>query len=222
VEQPRVGERAAEAAERARLTFRRLAGLDRSGPPPPETRKGAPLRPWTVPNAIGYVRLALLPVFLVLAFRADGHSTLATIIFALVAWSDYFDGIAARVTGQYSRLGTLMDPVIDRLLTFSGALVCFWFELLPRWALVVLAVREAFVFGLARYGLRHGADIKVNWLGRAGVWPVFSALFFALAGLQTIAEVCLYVGLVLVVGSAVQYFREGLRLRREAQPSTRA
>ena len=221
MEQPRVGERAAEAAERARLTFRRLAGLDRSGPPPPETRKGAPLRPWTVPNAIGYVRLALLPVFLVLAFRADGHSTLGTIIFALVAWSDYFDGIAARVTGQYSRLGTLMDPVIDRLLTFSGALVCFWFELLPRWALVVLAVREAFVFGLARYGLGHGADIKVNWLGRAGVWPVFSALFFAMAGLETVAEICLYVGLVLVLGSAVQYWREGQRLRR-AQPSTRA
>jgi cardiolipin synthase len=221
VEQPRVGERAADAAERARLTFRRLSGLDRSGPPPPETRKGAPLRPWTIPNLIGYIRLALLPVFVVLAFHADGHSTLGTIIFALVAWSDYFDGIAARLTGQYSRLGTLMDPIIDRLLIFSGAFVCFWFELLPRWALIVLVVREAFVFGLARYGLRHGADISVNWLGRAGVWPIFSALFFAMAGLGTVADICLYVGLVLVLASAVQYFREGLRLKR-TQPSTRA
>jgi cardiolipin synthase (CMP-forming) len=225
VEQPGVGERAAEAAERARLTFRRLSGLDRPGTPPPETRKGAPLRPWTIPNAIGYVRLALLPVFLVLAFRVRGHSTLGTILFAVVAWSDYADGIAARVTGQYSRLGTLMDPIIDRLLTFSGALVCFWFDLLPRWALVVLAAREVFVFGLARYGLRHGADITVNWLGRAGVWPVFSALFFALAGAGTVARICLYAGLVLVLGSAAQYFRQGLRLRRAkaaAQPSTRA
>jgi len=145
VEQSRVGERAAEAAERARLTFRRLAGLDRSGPPPPETVKGAPLRPWTIPNAIGYVRIALLPVFLVLAFNADGQSAAATIIFAVVAWSDYFDGIAARLTGQYSRLGTLMDPVIDRLLTLSGGIVCFWFELLPRWALILLVVREVFV-----------------------------------------------------------------------------
>jgi CDP-diacylglycerol--glycerol-3-phosphate 3-phosphatidyltransferase len=219
VEQSPLGERAAEAAERARLTFRRLAGLDRSGPPPPETLKGAPLRPWTIPNAIGYVRLALIPLFVVLAFMADGQSTAGTIIFAFVAWSDYFDGIAARATGQYSRLGTLMDPVIDRLLTFSGAFVCFWFELLPRWALVVLVVREAFVFGLARYGLRHGADIKVNWLGRAGVWPIFSSIFFAMAGLETVGEICLFVGLVLVLASAVQYFREGLRLRR-AKPST--
>jgi cardiolipin synthase len=219
VEQSPLGERAADAAERARLTFRRLAGLDRSGPPPPETVKGAPLRPWTIPNAIGYIRIALIPVFLALAFSADGQSTAGTAIFALIAWSDYFDGIAARVTGQYSRLGTLMDPVIDRLLVFSGALVCFWFDLLPRWALVVLVAREAFVFGLARYGLRHGADIKVNWLGRAGVWPVFSSLFFAMAKLETVGEICLYVGLVLVLASAVQYFREGLRLHR-AKPST--
>jgi phosphatidylglycerophosphate synthase len=85
----------------------------------------------------------------------------------------------------------------------------------------VLVVREVFVFGLARYGLGHGADIKVNWLGRAGVWPVFSSLFFAMAGLETLGAICLYIGLVLVVGSAVQYFREGLRLRR-GKPSTRA
>jgi cardiolipin synthase len=221
VEKPGVGERAAEAAERARLTFRRLSGLDRSGPPPPETVAGAPLRPWTIPNAIGYVRIALLPLFVVLAFRADGQSTLGTIIYALVAWSDYFDGIAARLTGQYSRLGTLMDPVIDRLLVLSGAFVCFWFELLPRWALIVLALRELFIVWLARWGLRHGFDIKVNWLGRAGVWPIFSAFFFALAGAETVGAVCLYVGLALVIASAVQYYLEG-RAQRQGKPSTRA
>jgi cardiolipin synthase (CMP-forming) len=221
VEQPGVSGRAADAAERARLTFRRLSGLDRSGPPPPQTRAGAPLHPWTIPNAIGYARAALVPAFLVLAFSADGQSTLGTALFAVIAWSDYFDGIAARVTGQYSRLGALMDPVIDRALVLAGALVCFWFALLPRWALVVLAVRELFVFGLARWGLRHGSDIRVNWLGRAGVWPVFSALFFAMAGLETVGEICLYVGLALVLGSAAQYLRDGVRARR-AQPSTRA
>ena len=59
--------------ERRRLTFRRLSGLDRSGPPPPQTLSGQPLRPWTIPNAIGYIRLALIPVFLVLALRIRGR-----------------------------------------------------------------------------------------------------------------------------------------------------
>ncbi len=43
--------------------------------------------------------------------------------------------------------------------------------------------------------MRHGIDLKVNWLGRAGVWPVMGALFFAMAGVDWLAEACLYVGL---------------------------
>ena len=202
----------AEAAERARLTFRRLSGLDRSGPPPPETVKGAPLHPWTIPNAIGYVRLALIPVFLLLAFSSDdGTDPLPVIIFAVVGWSDYLDGIAARVTGQYSRLGTLLDPLVDRLLVLSGVVVCWHFELLPRWGLALLAARELFVVALVRFGMHKGVDLKVNWLGRAGVWPIMGALFFAMCGVEWLGDACLYVGLALVLGSAAQYVRDGIR-----------
>jgi CDP-diacylglycerol--glycerol-3-phosphate 3-phosphatidyltransferase len=205
--------------ERRRLTFRRLSGLDRSGPPPPQTQAGQPLRPWTIPNAIGYVRLALIPVFLVLALGSDhGTDPLPAVIFAVVAWSDYLDGIAARVTGQYSRLGTLLDPLVDRLLVLSGVIVCWHFELLPRWGLALLAARELFVIVLVRVGLRHGVDLRVNWLGRAGVWPVMGALFFAMASVEWLAEACLYVGLALVLASAAQYVRDGLRQYR-ARPS---
>jgi cardiolipin synthase len=197
-----------------------LSGLDRSGPPPPQTVSGAPLHPWTIPNAIGYVRLALIPVFLVLAFSSeDGTSAAAVIVFAIVGWSDYLDGIAARVTGQYSRLGALLDPLTDRLLVISGVVVCWHFELLPRWALGLLAAREVFMLVLVRYGMRHGIDLKVNWLGRAGVWPVLSALFFAMAGAHWLALACLYVGLVLVLGSTLQYVRDGVRQTR-ARPSS--
>ena len=63
-------------------------------------------------------------------------------LFAVIGWADYADGIAARVTGQYSRLGALLDPIVDRLLVLSGVVVCWHFELLPRWALAVLAARE--------------------------------------------------------------------------------
>ena len=215
--------RAQETAEKARLTFRRLSGLDRSGPPPPQTLSGQPLHPWTIPNAIGYVRLALIPIFLAFAFSSgDGVSRTAVIIFAVVAWSDYLDGIAARVTGQYSRMGALLDPLVDRLLVISGVAVCWYFELLPRWALAILVLRELFMLGLVRWGLRRHLDAKVNWLGRAGVWPVMSALFFGMAGLETIGEICLYIGLVLVLGSTAQYLREAVRMSRTQQGSSSA
>jgi cardiolipin synthase (CMP-forming) len=213
VAQPPVGRR--------RLTFRRLSGLDRSGPAPAETQAGQPLHPWTIPNAIGYVRLALIPVFLVLALSSeDGTDALPLIVFAVIGWSDYLDGIAARVTGQYSRLGALLDPLVDRLLVLSGIVVCWHFELLPRWALAALALREVLMLVLVRMGMRHGIDLQVNWLGRAGVWPVMSALFFAMAGVEWLGEACLYVGLVLVWASAGQYAVTGWRRYRNARPST--
>ena len=205
--------------EKTRLTFLRLTGLDRSGPPPPATLKGQPLHPWTIPNLIGYVRLALIPLFLYFAFSSDdGQDWGAVLIFAVVGWSDYFDGIAARLTGQYSRLGTLLDPLVDRLLVLSGVIVCWHFELLPRWALALLAAREVFMLGLVRWGIRHGADVKVNWLGRIGVWPILGALFFAMAGLETVGEIMLYVGVALALASTVKYVRDGLASR----PSSRA
>src|SRR3954447_19025718 len=95
-----------------RKGFRRQFGLDRSGPPPRQTRPGQPLRPWTIPNAVGYIRLAGLPVFLYLAFSSgDGRDPWAAAIFWLIAAGDYLDGFLARATGQYSRMGALLDPV---------------------------------------------------------------------------------------------------------------
>lgn len=200
------------AQERARLTFRRLSGLDRSGPPPPETLPGQPLRVWTIPNAIGFVRLALIPVFVVLALSSDdGTDALPAVIFAVVGWSDYADGIAARVTGQYSRFGALLDPVVDRLLVIAGLVVCFRFELLPRWAILVLVARELVMLVGGRYALRRGAELKINWPGRAAVWPVMSAIFAGLVGWTTAGEILLYIGLVLTLWATVLYYRSAAR-----------
>ena len=193
----------------------RLLGLDRSGPPPAETTAGRPLRPWTVPNAIGYVRLALIPVFLVSAFHSgDGQGALPATLFAVIGWGDYADGIAARLTRQYSRLGALMDPLTDRLLVLCGIVVCWHFDLLPHWALALLAARELAMVAIARYGLTHGVELRINWPGRLAVAPVMGAFFFAMAGLGTLAEVLLYVGLALALLASALYVRTGAREAR--------
>jgi cardiolipin synthase len=202
----------------------RLLGLDRSGAPPPETRAGSPLRPWTIPNAIGFARLALIPVFLVLAFSsADGTGALLATLFAVIGWGDYADGIAARLTGQYSRLGTLMDPITDRLLIVSGVVVSWHFQLLPRWALAALAGRELLMLALGEYGLRRGVELRINWPGRLAVAPVMGSFFFAMAGLQSFGRVLLYVGLALALLATVLYVHDGLRmLRSNARPESQA
>jgi cardiolipin synthase len=201
----------------------RLLGLDRSGPPPTQTQAGQPLRPWTLPNAIGFARLALIPVFLVVALSSsDGVGALQATLFALIGWGDYADGIAARVTGQYSRLGALMDPVTDRLLVICGVVVTWHFQLLPRWALAVLAARELLMLAVGRYALSHGVELRINWPGRLAVAPVMGAFFFAMTGLRTFAEVLLYVGLALALTASVLYARTGLRqLRAGAEADAR-
>ncbi|MGN6257712.1 MAG: CDP-alcohol phosphatidyltransferase family protein [Solirubrobacterales bacterium] len=200
---------------------RRLFGLDRSGPKPRQTRKGEPLHPWTIPNLVGYARLAALPVFLVLAYGTDdGTSVASAMVFWAIAAGDYLDGILARVTGQYSRLGALLDPLVDRLTILSGAVVCWSFELLPRWALALLALRELAMLLLSSYGLRHGVDVEVNWPGRISVFPIMGGIFLALLAPGWVATALLIWGLAMAIAATVLYAQEGLRAVRATRPAS--
>jgi cardiolipin synthase len=206
-----------DGAPFGRGRVRRILGLDRTGSKRPPTRRGEPLRPWTIPNAVGYLRLAAIPVFLYLAFDSgDGRETAATALFFLIAAGDYVDGLLARLTGQYSRLGALLDPLVDRLTVLSGALVCWHFELLPRWALALLALRELVTLGLAQWGLRHGVDLDVNWPGRLSVFPIMGGIFLAMITAGWVAAALLIVGLALAIWATVLYFRAGLAAARAA------
>ena len=192
--------------------FRRQFGLDRSGPPPRQTRPGQPLRPWTIPNAIGYIRLAALPVFLVIAFSSgDGRDPWAAVIFWLIAVGDYVDGFLARATGQYSRMGAILDPIVDRLTILAGAAVCWHFELLPRWALAVLAAREVTTAILAQIYLHRVGELDINWLGRIAVAPVMASIFFAMVSESWVWSAMLIVGVALGVLGTIAYVRTGLR-----------
>lgn len=200
---------------RPSLTRKRLLGIDRSGGPPKETRSGEPLRPFTIPNAISYVRIALLPVFVAIALSSDdGRDTLPALLYFGIAWGDQLDGLAARLTGQYSRLGALLDPLTDRALVIAGVIVCWHFELLPRWALAVLVAREVFMLVLTQYAFRRGMDLGINMLGRWAVWPVMFAIFLTLLVATPVSEVSLYLGLVMTLGATVLYVRDGVRFSR--------
>ena len=202
------------------MSFRRFSGLDRSGPPPPETLPGAPLRPWTIPNAIGYLRLALIPLFLVVAWNADGVSFWSAIIFGAIAVGDYLDGIAARVTGQYSRLGSMLDPVVDRLFVIAGVVVCWEFDLLWRPLLALIVLREVAMLVVGPFLLRKGARIEVNWWGRWGVWPAMAGIFLALCGLWTVASIFVAVGVVLLYVASAMYVVSARRQIAESKTST--
>jgi cardiolipin synthase len=195
----------------------RTFGLRRGGPPPRATRAGEPLRPLTLPNLVGYLRLGLLAAFLAIALSSDdGRVPIATVFFAIAGFGDYIDGLLARLTGQYSRLGALMDPLIDRLVVVSGVIVAWDFELLPRWALALLVARELGMVAIVAAGLRLGLDLQINWTGRLAIWPTMGAFGAALFGWDGLDEILLYVGLAGSFAASALYLRDGLRALKRA------
>jgi cardiolipin synthase len=199
------------------VSTRRLFGLDRSGPKPRETRRGQPLRPLTIPNLVGYARLAGIPVFLYLALRSDdGRTATASTLYLAISAGDYLDGFLARVTGQYSRMGALLDPVVDRLTILAGIVVTWEFELLPRWALAVLAVREGATLVLAQLALRRGVDLEINWVGRWSVWLTMGGIYLALTLDAWIGPAMFLVGLVGSLLASALYLKAGLAEARRA------
>lgn len=209
---------------RQRLSRRRLLGLDRSGPEPAQTRAGQPLRPFTIPNLIGYIRLAGIPVFLALAWDSgDGRDALASLVFLAIALGDLLDGFVARATGQYSRLGALLDPLVDRLTILAGAVVCWHFELLPRWSLALLALREVATLGLSYFGLRRGVDLEITWVGRIAVFLIMSGIFLSMVFDWLILRVGFSIGVLLSVTATALYVRDARgrdAMQRTVQPST--
>jgi cardiolipin synthase len=154
-------------------------------------------------------------VFLVLALNSgDGRSASASILYAVIGGTDYLDGMTARITGQYSRLGTLLDPITDRLLVISGVIVCWHFELLPRWALAVLVAREVFMLVLSRIAQTRNVEIQVNMVGRWAVWPTMFSLFLAMVSTTWVANALLYLGLAMTLWATALYVQAGLQATR--------
>lgn len=210
------GERSATSPVRS---LRRLVGLDRSGPLPQQTRAGAPLRPFTLPNLVGYLRLASIPVFLYLALSSDdGRVAAATLLYLWITLGDYLDGFLARATGQYSRMGALLDPVVDRLSALAGVIVCWHFELLPRWSLVVLAVRELVTLALARASLQRGIDLEISWVGRVSTFFTFAGLFWSLVIDSWVTVAVFLIGVALGIVATALYVQAARRRLAELVP----
>jgi cardiolipin synthase len=200
--------------------FKRIAGIDRSGGPHERTLDDQPLRPWTIPNFIGYARALLIPVFFILAWNSpDGRDTTANVALFICGASDYLDGLAARVTGQFSRLGTLLDPLIDRLMIIAAGIIIFKFELLPQYLILLVFIREALMLVVSVPAVLKGVEIKVNWIGRLAVWPLMAGGMLALITDTAVANVLVWIGVIGSYAASWLYFKAVWpQLRAKPQP----
>jgi CDP-diacylglycerol--glycerol-3-phosphate 3-phosphatidyltransferase len=171
-----------------------------------------------IPNALTIARFAAIPVFVWLYLAAgDGAAWGAGIFFGAAALTDQVDGYLARRWHVESRFGTVADPLADRLMIGTAAVLMLFTGRIPVVAALVILGRDiALVLGY-RVLSPSGYELEVTFLGKAATWVIYASLGFVLVTPEgtTWPIVLLWIGIALSLGAGVQY---ALRAWRHAHP----
>lgn len=128
----------------------------------------------TVPNLLSLLRLALVPVFLILIL--NGFNLEAVIVLIVASFTDYLDGYFARRLKQETRLGQLLDPAADRLYIFATLIGLSVVGYIPVWlALVVLGRDFLLLFTYPILASKGYGPLPVHYLGKAGTFALLYA-----------------------------------------------
>jgi len=174
-----------------------------------------------LPNALTLLRIFLVPLLVVvLLTRVEGHVYFGVAIFLLAVATDFLDGFFARRRNEVTRLGILLDPLADKLLTAAAFLSLVEMGLVPAWVVMIILARELAVTGLRNVAAGRGVLIRASGWGKAKmVVQVVTIILFLLSQLYPLlrqpAFAALAVVVVLAIASGADYFvrfyREVLR-----------
>ena len=174
----------------------------------------------TLPDHLTVARAASVPV-VVLLYEWDfaHHDYWATALFAVAAATDWFDGRIARARGRTSDLGSLLDPIADKILVLAVLIVLVGRGVFPGWMVAAIVARELLVSGLRLAALERGVVMAARDLGKLKASA--QALAAAIGGLaaagaweDTVAWWALLVALVLTWVSGLDYARAAPALLR--------
>src|SRR6185295_10687167 len=158
--------------------------------------------------------------------RSEGGLFLGVAIFGVAVLTDYLDGYFARRRNQVTRVGILLDPLADKLLTAAAFLSLVEMGMVPAWMVMIILGRELAVTGLRNLALSRGLVIAASPLGKIKMVSQVVAIFLLLLSgpwpsLGRLAPAGLWVALVVTVVSGIDYFRRflGGSLRNEKGPA---
>ncbi len=162
----------------------------------------------TVPNLLSFLRILLIPVFVVLIVDHD-TTTAGLVLFGVVMATDWVDGWVARRTGQVSELGKILDPTADRLAIAAGLIALVIRGVFPLWAALLILIRDVAilivgVFLLASKRLR----LDVRFIGKIATFTLMAAIpAIAWANLDLpLAAGVLVAGWIAYVTGIVEYY----------------
>jgi CDP-diacylglycerol---glycerol-3-phosphate 3-phosphatidyltransferase len=176
-----------------------------------------------LPNALTLLRIFFVP--LLVAALVQGHvtidlgfieitnATLALGLFLAAAATDLLDGYLARKWGQITTVGTLLDPIADKLLVSSALIALVQVRVVPAWMTIVVIAREFAISGLRSIAAAEGYIIEASDFGKAKLVAQVCAISLLMLSmhwtdLRPAAIASMWVVVFITVFSALMYFRK--------------
>lgn len=169
-----------------------------------------------LPIALTLVRIVLVPLVMVFLISSSRVSVLiAAVIFVAASVTDWLDGRLARRMNQVTRLGTLLDPVADKLLVAAALVSLVHVSMLPAWMAVVIIGRELAVTGLRGVALSMGVIMAASSLGKAKTVSQYTAITLLIlekgvppeyAPFHLVSGAVVWIAVAITVVSGVEYF----------------
>ena len=178
---------------------------------------------YTVPNIITFIRIFLIPIILYLLFSENPNIVLiAGLLFIISSVSDYFDGYLARTLNQSSKLGTLLDPIADKLLIASVIVVLVDTGVISNIHVVpaiIILLREIAISGLREFLAKLNTDMPVSKLAKykttfqmVSLSILIISLGFELNDLLwNIGLITLWIAAIITLMSGYNYMVKGLK-----------
>jgi cardiolipin synthase len=139
------------------------------------TEQRASRRILTVPNALSFVRILLIPLFVTL-LAGEGTRLAGFVLMGAVLSTDWVDGVIARRTGQVTELGKVLDPVADRLAVITALVTLVVLRLFPLWAAGIVVARDLALLAGGLYLFRKGIRIDVRMIGKYATFVLMWAI----------------------------------------------
>lgn len=166
-----------------------------------------------LPNALTLLRIFLVPfLVVVLLTKFDGREIVALAIFLVATATDFFDGWLARRRREITTLGTLLDPIADKLLISAAFISLVEVGLAPAWMVVVVVGREFAVTGLRSIASGQGIVISASSWGKAKMASQITAVSVLILSerytwLILPGRAALWIVVAVAIVSGAQYFR---------------
>ena len=176
----------------------------------------------SIPNALTIARFAAIPVFVWLYLDAgEGAAWGAGLFFACAALTDQLDGYLARRWHVESSFGKVADPLADRLMIGTAAVLMLATGRIPILAALVILGRDLLLVVGYRSLAPSGFELEVTFLGKVATWVLYAALGLVLVRPEGTEWpiVILWIGVVLSLGAGIQYARRAWRETRRGRDS---